>query len=202
MFGTTVFLSWMPLKFATVTSFSQLHLSRNSGSSRSLDQIKLHWMTCYTRWLITFSFKETKKYEKLLRFFVGMENFTFLSSVVYYFRDLLKSAFERHISSIWENKTPLRFPRRRVSPQDKTRRLNSTIKIMIDVLEILLHDQGWNCFVELKRKFTVCSCPAFSLRINWELLNQGRRAREEKKPKYEWSAVKKTLIPYKETDHL
>ena len=89
-----------------------------------------------------------------------------------------------------------------MSPPDKTRWLNSTIKIMIDVLEILLHDQGWNCFVELKRKFTVCSCPAFSLRINWELLNQGRRAREELKPKYEWSAVKKTLIPYKETDHL
>ena len=183
MFGTTVFLSWMPLKFATVTSFSQLHLSRNSGSSRSLDQIKLHWMTCYTRWLITFSLKETKKYEKLSRFLVGMENFTFLSSVVYYFRDLLKSAnmaFERHISNMWENKTPLRFPRRRVSPQDKTRWITSTIKIMIDVFEVLLHDQGWDCFVELKRKFTVCSCPAFSLQINWELLNHGRRAGEEK----------------------
>ena len=183
MFGTTVFLSWMPLKFATVTSFSQLHLSRNSGSSRSLDQIKLHWMTCYTRWLITFSLKETKKYEKLSRFLVGMENFTFLSSVVYYFRDLLKSAnmaFERHISNMRENKTPLRFPRRRVSPQDKTRWITSTIKIMIDVFEVLLHDQGWDCFVEFKRKFTVCSCPAFSLQINWELLNHGRRAGEEK----------------------
>ena len=89
-----------------------------------------------------------------------------------------------------------------MSPQDKTRWITSTIKIMIDVLEVLLHDQGWNCFVELKRKFTVCSCPAFSLRINWELLNHGRRAGEEKKPKYEWSAVRKTLIPYKETDQL
>ena len=140
-------------------------------------------MTCYTRWLITFSLKETKKYEKLSRFLVGMENFTFLSSVVYYFRDLLKSAnmaFERHISNMRENKTPLRFPRRRVSPQDKTRWITSTIKIMIDVFEVLLHDQGWDCFVEFKRKFTVCSCPAFSLQINWELLNHGRRAGEEK----------------------
>ena len=140
-------------------------------------------MTCYTRWLITFSLKETKKYEKLSRFFVGIENLTFLYCVVYYFRDLLKSAnmaFERHISNMWENKTPLRFPRRRVSPQDKTRWITSTIKIMIDVFEVLLHDQGWDCFVELKRKFTVCSCPAFSLQINWELLNHGRRAGEEK----------------------
>ena len=162
--GTTVFLSWMPLKFATVTSFSQLLLSRNSGSSRSLDQINLHLMTHYTRWLITFSLKETKKYEKLSRFFVGMENFTFLSSVVYYFGDLLKSAnmaFEQYISNLWENKTPLRFPRHRMSQQEKTGWLTSTTEIMIDVLEILLHDQGWNCFVELKRKFTVCSCPAF-----------------------------------------
>ena len=32
------------LKSATVTSFPQLHLSRNSGSSLSLDQINLHFL--------------------------------------------------------------------------------------------------------------------------------------------------------------
>ena len=61
------------LKSATVTSFSQLHLSRNSGSGRSLDQINLHFLALHTRWLI----KKAKKCEKLSRFFVGMENFTF-----------------------------------------------------------------------------------------------------------------------------
>ena len=30
-------------------SFSQLHLSRNSGSRRSLDQINLHFLALYTR---------------------------------------------------------------------------------------------------------------------------------------------------------
>ena len=68
-----LFLSWMPLKSATVTSFSQLHLSRNSCSKRSLDQINLHFLALYSRWLI----KKGKKSEKLLRFVVGMENFTF-----------------------------------------------------------------------------------------------------------------------------
>ena len=71
--GATVFLSWMPLKSATVTSFSQLHLSRNSCSRRSLDKINLHFLALYTRWLI----KKGEKCEKLSRFFVGMENFTF-----------------------------------------------------------------------------------------------------------------------------
>ena len=52
-----------------------------------------------------------------------------------------------------------------MSPQDKTRWITSTIKIMIDVLEVLLHDQGWNCFVELKRKFTFCSCPALAVSV-------------------------------------
>ena len=33
------------LKSATVTSFSQLHLSCNSGSGRSLDQINLHFFS-------------------------------------------------------------------------------------------------------------------------------------------------------------
>ena len=64
--GTTVFLSWIP---ATVTSFSQLHLSRNSCSRRSLDKINLHFLA----WL----FKKGENCEKLSRFFVGMENFTF-----------------------------------------------------------------------------------------------------------------------------
>ena len=61
------------LKSATVTSFSQLHLSRNSCSRRSLDKINLHFLALYTRWLI----KKGEKCEKLSRFFVGMENFTF-----------------------------------------------------------------------------------------------------------------------------
>ena len=68
-----LFLSWMPLKSATVTSFSQLHLSRNSCSRRSLDKINLHFLALYTRWLI----KKGEKCEKLSRFFVGMKNFTF-----------------------------------------------------------------------------------------------------------------------------
>ena len=49
------------LKSATVTSFSQLQLSRNSGSRRSLDQINLHFIAFCTRWLI----KKAKKWEKL-----------------------------------------------------------------------------------------------------------------------------------------
>ena len=61
------------LKSATVTSVSQLHLSRNSCSRRSLDKINLHFLAVYTRGLI----KKAQKGEKLWRFFVGMENFTF-----------------------------------------------------------------------------------------------------------------------------
>ena len=61
------------LKSATVTSFSQLHLSRSSCSRWSLDQINLHFLAFYTGGLI----KKGKKCEKLSRFFVGMENFTF-----------------------------------------------------------------------------------------------------------------------------
>ena len=61
------------LKSATVTSFSQLHLSRTSCSRRSLDQINLHFLALYTRWLI----EKGEKWEKLSRFFVGMENFSF-----------------------------------------------------------------------------------------------------------------------------
>ena len=45
------------LKSATVTSFYQLHLSRNSGPRRSLEQINPHSISLYTRWLI----KEAKK---------------------------------------------------------------------------------------------------------------------------------------------
>ena len=53
------------LKSATVTSFSQLHLQRNSGSRRSLDQRNPHFIARYTRWLI----KKSKKWEKLWRLF-------------------------------------------------------------------------------------------------------------------------------------
>ena len=60
-------------KSATVTSFSQLHMSGNSGSKRSLVQINLHFLALYTRWLI----KKVKKYENLSRFLLWMENFTF-----------------------------------------------------------------------------------------------------------------------------
>ena len=70
--GTTVFLSSMPFKIVTMTSFSQLHFSRNSGSRRSPDYMNLHFLVL-TRWLI----KKTEKYEKLSRYFAGMENFTF-----------------------------------------------------------------------------------------------------------------------------
>ena len=70
--GTAVFCLGCLLKSATVTSFSQLHLSRNSGSRRSLDQINPHFIALYTRWLI----KKAKRCEKLSKFSVGMENFT------------------------------------------------------------------------------------------------------------------------------
>ena len=102
--GAIVFFVLEPLKTLTVISFSQLHLSRNSCSRQSLDQINLHFLALHTRWLI----KKGEKCEKLSRFFVGMENFTFremhvgekskrkflafLSIIVYYLGDLLKSA--------------------------------------------------------------------------------------------------------------
>ena len=70
--GTTVFLSWMPFKICDCRLSVRLHLSRNSGSRRSLDRINLHFLALYTRLLI----KEAKKCEKLSRFFVGMENYT------------------------------------------------------------------------------------------------------------------------------
>ena len=53
------------LKSVTVTSFSQLHLSRNFCSRRSLDQINLHFLALHTRWLI----KKGEKCEKLSTFF-------------------------------------------------------------------------------------------------------------------------------------
>ena len=61
------------LQSAIVRSFTQLHLSRNSGFRGSLERIKLHFIARYTRWLI----KKAKKCEQLSRVFVGMENFTF-----------------------------------------------------------------------------------------------------------------------------
>ena len=48
-------------------------LSYNSCPRRSLDRINLHFVALYTRWLI----KKGKKSEKISRFLVGMENFTF-----------------------------------------------------------------------------------------------------------------------------
>ena len=54
-----------PLRSATVTSFSQLNLSRNSGSSRSLDQMNLHFLAPHTRWLI----KESSKFWKTFEIF-------------------------------------------------------------------------------------------------------------------------------------
>ena len=62
--GANVFCLGCLLKSATVTSFSQLHLSRNSCFRRSLDQIDLHFLALYTGWLI----KKGEKCEKLLRF--------------------------------------------------------------------------------------------------------------------------------------
>ena len=70
--GTAVFCLGCLLKSATVTSFSKLHQSRNSGSRLSFDQVNLHFIALYTRWLI----KKAKKCEKLSRFLGGMENFT------------------------------------------------------------------------------------------------------------------------------
>ena len=61
------------LKSVTMTSFSQPHLLCNSCSRRSLDQINLHFLALHTRRLI----KKGEKCEKLSRFCVGMENFTF-----------------------------------------------------------------------------------------------------------------------------
>ena len=60
-------------KSATVITFSQLHLSRNSCSRQSLHQMNLHFLALYTRWLI----KKGKKSEKFSRLFLGMKNFTF-----------------------------------------------------------------------------------------------------------------------------
>ena len=80
-----------------MTSFSQLHLSRNCCSRRSLDKINLYFLAFYTRLLIKkgekcenldkinlyflafytrLLIKKGEKCENLF-FFVGMENFTF-----------------------------------------------------------------------------------------------------------------------------
>ena len=61
--GTTVCFLGCLLKSANVTSFSQLHLSHNSCSRRSLDKINLHFLALYTRWLI----KKGENCEKLSR---------------------------------------------------------------------------------------------------------------------------------------
>ena len=91
------------------------HLSRNSGSKRANKPMyvnkPIYVIARYTRWLI----KEAKKCEQLSRFFLRNGKFhverdacgrnvdgkivVLLSSVVYYFGDLLKSAnmaFVRH----------------------------------------------------------------------------------------------------------
>ena len=101
--GTTVFLSWMPFKICDCRLSVRLHLSRNSGSRRSLDRINLHFLALYTRLLI----KEAKKMWKTFEIFcrngklyverdacrrkINGKIVAFLSSVVYYFEDLLKS---------------------------------------------------------------------------------------------------------------
>ena len=99
------------LKSGTVTSFSQLHLSPNSGTGRSLDRINLHFLALHTRWLIKKAKKIWKTFEIFCRngkFHAKREAYRrkidgkivlFLSSVFYYFGDLLKSAnmaFVRH----------------------------------------------------------------------------------------------------------
>ena len=61
------------LKSATVTSLSQLHLSRNSGPGRSLEQINLHSVALYTRWLI----EEAKKMWATFESFFRNGKFTF-----------------------------------------------------------------------------------------------------------------------------
>ena len=61
------------LKSAIMTSFSQLRLSRNSCSGRSLDKINVHFLALYTRWLI----EKGEECEKLSRFLYEWKNFTF-----------------------------------------------------------------------------------------------------------------------------
>ena len=71
--GTIVFLSWMPFKicdcdkFLSTTPVTQFLLWAVTW------QNKPTFLALYTRWLI----KKGEKCEKLSRFFVGMENFTF-----------------------------------------------------------------------------------------------------------------------------
>ena len=55
------------LKSATVTSFYQLHLSRNSGPRRSLEQINPHSISLYTRWLIEEAKKMWTTFESVVR---------------------------------------------------------------------------------------------------------------------------------------
>ena len=101
--GAIVFFVLDPFfKSVTVTSFSQLHLSRNCCSRRSLDQINLHFFSSS----YTMIDQERWKMWKTFDVFLGMENFTFremqvgekskrkfvafLSPIVYYLGDLLK----------------------------------------------------------------------------------------------------------------
>ena len=53
-----------------MTSFSRLHPSRSYSSRRLIEQINLHFMAVYTRWLI----KEAKKCEQLSWVFSRSEN--------------------------------------------------------------------------------------------------------------------------------
>ena len=96
--GTTVFLSWMPFKICDCRLSVRLHLSRNSGSRRSLDRINLHFLALYTRLLIKeANFEIFCRNGKLhvegdaCRRKINGKIVAFLSSVVYYFEDLLKS---------------------------------------------------------------------------------------------------------------
>ena len=98
-----------------MTSFSRLHLSRSYSSRQLLEQINLHFMAVYTRWLIREAKKMWTAFESFCRngkFHVWRHAFwrdvdgtiaAFLSSVSYFFGDLLKSAnmsFVRHEHSL------------------------------------------------------------------------------------------------------
>ena len=101
-----------------MTSFSRLHLSRSYSSRRLLEQINLHFMAVYTRWLIREAKKMWTAFESFCRngkFHVWRHAFrrdvdgtiaAFLSSVSYFFGDLLKSAnmsFVRHEHSLFHD---------------------------------------------------------------------------------------------------
>ena len=62
--GTTAFFSWMPFKICDCDKFLSTIPVTQFCFRRSLDQINLHFLALYTRWLI----KKGEKCEKLSRF--------------------------------------------------------------------------------------------------------------------------------------